>query len=351
MNGVLGFVDLLGKSDLEQHDRIRYTQIIKRSGHRLLDTINDLIDISRIEAGQIKIKYQSISLKQTLDELIAFFKPQSEEKGLELKYFCELPPELDSFITDDILLYGILSNLIKNAIKYTKKGFVELGCRTKDETKKIIFYVKDSGIGIPPNRQKAIFNRFEQADIEDRGAMEGSGLGLSIALGYARLLHGEIKLESQENVGSTFTLILPIKEKYQDLKKSDLPKTKKVKKDNPMQNKNILIAEDDEANRLFLSTILKDKFAHIYLAHNGLEAVELMDQEKNIDVILMDIKMPKMNGYEASKIIKSKYPIVKIIAQTAYALEGDKEKALAHGCDAYIAKPFRPEQLMEVIEA
>jgi signal transduction histidine kinase len=206
MNGILGFADILLDEELSGDDRERYIRIIQSSGERLLKTVNDIIEISKIETGQIALSFKEVDICREIRELGRFFKAEAEKKGLIFRY--NLSCEEMSIITDPVKLNSILSNLIKNAVKFTDIGFITIGVKHEDGHN--LIFVRDTGDGIPQHRQQAIFNRFEQADIEDRKALQGSGLGLAIAKSYVELLGGKIWVESIEKKGSTFYVKLPL---------------------------------------------------------------------------------------------------------------------------------------------
>jgi len=345
MNGILGFTNLLKEHDLTGEQQQQYIEIIKKSGERMLNTVNDIIEISKIETGQIKISKTKVNIIELLLTLHVFFSFEAEKKGLKLFIDNKLSEDGSLVITDKNKLSSILSNLIKNAIKYTEKGIIKIGCKKNVDL--LEFYVEDTGAGIPSDRKKAIFNRFEQADIEDKQVHEGSGLGLAIVKSYVEMLGGTVWVESEENKGSTFFFTIS----YNPAK----PETKsKINVQNKIPDKtkkrNILIVEDDDISALYLSTILKDFAKNIQIASNGLEAVEICKNNPNFDLVLMDIKLPRMNGLKATEKIRKFNKKVKIIAQTAHALEGDKEKAIIAGCDDYISKPIDEKKLVALIE-
>jgi hypothetical protein len=336
MSGILGFISLLEEPGLSEEKRKSFTQVIYRSSDRLLNTINDIIAISKIESGQVVVEESEVSVNNLLDEISDFFTPEAEEKGLKLIINKTLNKRDCCTNTDNDKLYRILSNLTKNAIKFTDKGSITIGYTLKKEGHKprLEFYVEDTGIGIPENRQQAIFNRFEQADIEDTRAYEGSGLGLAICKAYAEMLGGEIHVISEEQKGSTFVFTIPYKTSL-----ISIEKCKEINKlpDRVLGNIKIklLIAEDDQFCYEFIETILEDPSFELIRATDGVETVELCKKHPDIDVILMDIKMPVLNGYEATKQIRSFNKDVKIIAQTAFALEGDRDKAIEAGCNDF----------------
>lgn len=345
MNGILGFASLLKIPDLNEKQLRKYVSIIEKSGARMLNIINDLIDISKIEANQMEISISECNINEQLEYLYTFFKPEADRKGIELSYGITLISEKSTINTDREKFYAILTNLIKNSIKYSDEGSISFGYVKKGEM--LEFYVKDTGIGIPFSRQKAIFNRFVQADIEDIRALEGAGLGLSISKAYVEMLGGEIWLESEEGKGSHFYFTIPYlnetKEKGGIEPKIDLeniPATKKLK---------VLIVEDEEFSDTYLTIILKEISNEILHSTTGIEAIEICKEHPDIDLILMDIKMSGMDGYDATMAIRKFNRDVIIIAQTAYALEGDKEKAIAIGCNDYISKPVDKDKLLEII--
>lgn len=346
MNGILGFVKLLTKPDLGKDKIDKYSGIISKSSDRLLKTINDIIDISKIEAGEMPVSTAETSINSVMDELLSFHSSEANLKGLSLVLVPSPSGEQIDIITDSHKLYVILSNLTKNAIKFTEKGSVTLGYTLKDSF--IEFIVKDSGIGIPQDRIEAIFNRFEQADIEDKRGYEGSGLGLAISKAYAEMLDGEIFVESVEGEGSKFTLTIPY---IKIEKKENAGISEKINSFSEKTRKmNLLIVEDDEVSVELLETMLHDIFQKTHVARNGMEAVRLCREDPEIDLVLMDIKMRVLNGYEATKQIREFNKDVIIIAQTAYALSRDRELSIEAGCDDHISKPIDLNELLGKIE-
>jgi PAS domain S-box-containing protein len=347
MNGILGFTNLLEKPSLSTEDMKSYIDIIKKSGERLLGTVNDLIDISKLETGQVNIVITDTYINELLDTLTRFFLPEAGEKELRLSCNKAFADQYVCIRTDEQKLNSVLTNLLKNAIKYTKKGSVECGYREvqKDKRTMLEFYVKDTGIGIQENRQHAVFNRFEQADIDDRHAYEGSGLGLTIAKNLVELLGGEIWLESSPGEGSTFFFTIPLV--TSEGKEEVSFEAKPIAGQSDLKGRmKILIAEDDVASFLHLSILVKEMTRELLHATSGSEAVKACRENPDIDLVLMDIKMPHMNGLEATRIIREFNPKVVIIAQTAYALTGDHEKSLEAGCNDYITKPILIEDLI-----
>ncbi len=283
-----------------------------------------------------------------LKTLCSFFLRETSAKGLELR--CQRPLSDQEMIirTDEQKLNSVLTNLVKNAIKYTHEGSVEFGYNKRESNNGVVleFYVKDTGIGIPEDRQEAVFNRFEQADIEDRFAYEGSGLGLTIAKSLVDLMGGEIWLESSVDKGSTFFFTIPYVSSEEEKEPEDL-ETKSVNNNDLMRGKmKILIAEDDMASFRHLSIVLRELSKEIIHVTSGSEAVKACRDNPDIDLVLMDIKMPIMNGLEATRQIREFNSSIIIIAQTAYALAGDKEKAMGAGCNDYLPKPIKKNELL-----
>jgi len=346
MNGIFGFSSLLKDTNLSSKEQQSYIDVIMISGKRMLDTLNDLMDISKLETDQVKLKYSNTNVNNELRNIYTFFKPEVDRKGIIFSLTTPLKDYDVNISTDKEKLYAILSNLVKNAIKYTHTGNIDFGYKKID--KFLEFYIVDTGIGIPKDRQKAIFDRFIQADIEDVKVYEGAGLGLSISQGYIKMLKGEIWVESAEGAGSQFYFTIP----YHPDKKEKVKQTNKqnnIKLPNPKLNLQVLIVEDEEVADNYLSIILDDVTSSILHAKNGLEAVEIYRSNPTTDLILMDIKMPVMSGYEATRKIREFDKEVVIIAQTAFALVGDREKALDAGCNDYISKPINKDKLVEII--
>ncbi|MBC8319339.1 MAG: PAS domain S-box protein [Bacteroidetes bacterium] len=347
MNGILGFTSLLQEPGLTGEQRQEYIDIIEISGNRMLNTINDIMDISMVETGQVKLYLSLTNVNNELLNLYKFFRSEVEKKGMQFTYKTALPDKDVNINTDRDRFYAILSNLIKNAIKYSHKGSIDFGYEKKGEY--IEFYVNDTGIGIPENRQKAVFERFVQADIEDVHVFEGSGLGLSICKAYVELLDGQIWLESVEGKGSKFYFTIPCSTDKKDVTTIDDEIVSVPEMAASSKKLSILIAEDEEIADAYLSIILKDVSRKILHAKTGLDTITIVRDNPTINLILMDIKMPIVSGYEATRQIRKFNKNVVIIAQTAYALEGDREKAIEAGCNDYISKPIDKDELMEMI--
>jgi signal transduction histidine kinase len=353
MNGIMGFASLLKEPDLTGEEIRNYTDIIIKSGERMLNIINNLIDISKIEAGQISLTLSDCNINEQLNYLQMFFYPEAKKKNLNLTYTTEFTDDESAIITDSEKLYAILSNLIKNSLKFTHKGSIEFGYRKKSGF--LEFYVKDTGIGIPKNRQEAIFDRFVQADIEDKEVYEGAGLGLSITKAFVELLGGEIWLESVVDQGTCFYFTIPLKKangtSVKETKKAEKTEKESIVNKFMFGDLKVMIAEDESVSDQYLTAVISEITGNIFHARTGKEAVEIFKKNPDIDLILMDIKMPVMNGYEATKEIRKLSKEVVIIGQTAYAMFGDREKVIKAGCNEYITKPVDKEELTELINS
>ena len=345
MNGIMGFADLLKEQELSGEKQLEYIRIIEKSGVRMLNIINDIISISKIEAGLMEVSISETNFNEQLDYIFTFFKPEAENKGIQLSYHKFLPFKDAIINTDKEKVYSILTNLVKNAIKYTDEGFIDFGYTLKNNF--IEFYIKDSGIGVPIDRKEAIFERFVQADIEDKRALQGAGLGLAITKAYVEMLNGEIWIESEEGKGSVFYFTLP----YNKALEEPVAENHILQYDNEIINTDIkiLIVEDDEISDILISKMLEKISKKLLHVRTGIDAVETYRNNPDIDLILMDINLPIMDGYEAIRQIREFDNDVIIIAQTAYALIGDKEKSIEMGCNNYISKPIDQTILKNLI--
>jgi len=356
MNGILGFSQLLEEPDLSGEEQHEYIRIIQKSGARMLNTINEIIDISKIESGLMTVTISDFNINELVENVYSILKPDAIAKNLSIS-FCNSLPLKNAYVkTDKEKLYSILINLVKNAIKYTDKGSIEFGYKLKNsqtdsvsESVELEFYVKDTGIGVAKDRQDAIFERFIQADIVDKHARQGAGLGLSISKSYVELLGGKIWLVSEFGIGSTFHFTLPEQKLYNEKKEAcnfDLT----IGLEDKTLNLKLLIVEDDEASNLYISTIAKKISNNILHSKTGSEAIKACKINQDIDLILMDIRMPEMDGYEATRQIREFNKEVIIIAQTAYGLCGDREKVIEVGCNDYISKPIKKDELLALIK-
>jgi hypothetical protein len=351
MNGILGFSELLKSPDLTGDQQQQYISIIEKSGKRMLNIINDIVDISKIESGLVNVTVSDTSITELYSFIFKFFKPEAENKNIQLICKNDITAKDFSIQTDKEKVYAVLTNLVKNAIKYTLTGTIELGYRVtaESETPEIEFYVKDTGIGIAPNRQHEIFERFIQADIADKMALQGAGLGLSISKAYVEMLGGKIWVESEEGKGSAFYFTLPFNPATA-LKRNDEQTSVYENISDTDKKLKILIVEDDDTSEMLISITVGQLSRELMKSRTGAEAIEICRQNSDIDLVLMDIKMPGMNGYEATRQIREFNKDVVIIAQTAYGLTGESEKAMQAGCNSYLAKPISAIELLALIQ-
>ena len=351
MNGILGFTELLKEPGLDNQQHLQYLEVIQKSGARLLNIINDIINISKIESGLMQVLLSETNINEQIEYITTFFRPEVERKGMQIDFENALPTVKAFIHSDHEKIYAILTNLVKNAIKFSNHGSIKLGyevIQSENNESQLKFFVKDTGIGIDKEKQDVIFKRFIQVDIFDKMARQGAGLGLSISKAYVELLGGKIWVESEKEKGSTFYFTIPchFTTKEGMKKQLDLP----VFQDEGIRkNLTILIAEDDEESEMLMVMTVKKFGREILIARNGFEAVEVCRKNPNIDLILMDVQMPGMSGFEAAQQIRLFNQNVVIIAQTALALDGDKAKAIHSGCNDYISKPISRNTLIDLL--
>jgi PAS domain S-box-containing protein len=354
MNAIMGFTELLLTTNPDKKEQSEFLKLIRTSSGDLLTIIEDLIDIAKIESKQFKIKFKECRPFNIISDLQIVFQEVLKRFGIHDTV--ELLIKVDDadkdivFYSDGERLKQVLNNLLNNAAKFTDNGFIEFGYKIIDHSN-IFFFVRDSGPGIPDQMKEKIFERFIQLESQNTKDHRGAGLGLAICKNIVNLLGGEIWVESGTGKGSDFFFQLPMREVPVEFERDTdkLPAQKIHTKRNWVDRK-ILVAEDDESNFLYLSETLKSTGAKILRAKNGLEAINIAESEERLDCILMDIKMPEISGLEATKYIVRVRPEIPIIAQTAFALDGDKEKCMSAGCCAYITKPVDAEKLFILME-
>ncbi len=351
MNGIMGFTSLLKETNLTAENQQEYIKIIDQSGTRLLNIINDIIDISKIESNQMMVSLSETNVNEKIKFIYDFFKPEASSKGIYLDFKNGLAKKEAFITTDGEKIYAVLTNLVKNAIKFCDNGIIDFGYELKTDRKspELEFYVKDSGVGIPNGRQHAVFDRFIQADISDKRAFQGAGLGLSISKAYVEMLGGKIWVESEVGVGSSFYFTIP----YNAIQKTETAPIKTLQEkesENQVKNLKILIVEDDAISKLLIMKAVTKFSSEILTVSTGIKAVEACRNNPDIDLIMMDINMPVMNGYEATKEIRQFNKKVIIIAQTANAFAGDKNNAIAAGCNDYISKPINRDLLNKMVQ-
>jgi signal transduction histidine kinase/CheY-like chemotaxis protein len=344
MNAIIGFSGLLSDQNVEAEKRTQYTDIIVQSSNHLLSVINDIMRIASIEAGQENLAESQFDLNAALEYLHEQFWLKAREQNTSLELKVNLPETEIEIIADETKLVQVLANLIDNALKFTKKGSVTFGYMIRDN--ELEFFVQDSGIGIAPELHQEIFKRFHQVESTNTRKFGGSGLGLSISKAYVELMGGRIWVTSELNQGSVFYFTIPFKTANTE----NTPTAIKGETDEPdlSSQKTLLIAEDEESNFNLLKEQLSGMKINILRARNGVEAVELC-RTKVIDLILMDIKMPLMDGFMATRQIREFMPDIPIIAQTAYDTEADKELAYASGCTSFISKPLKKDVVLSTI--
>jgi len=347
VSGMVGFASLLRSEELDSETKKLYIDIIESSSKQLLNLVNDIIDISRIEAGELKINKAPCELHKILKETETLFEQLKHTRGKgNLKIKLNVPEKVKELfiLTDPDRLKQILINLIGNALKFTEEGSIDFGYEI--ENNRLRFFVSDTGIGMTEEDLKVVFERFKRTEQAHR-KYDGTGLGLAITKGLLDLLDGSVSVKSQVGKGSVFTFTIP----YEPVKPEQAKSPKeKVTDTERLRGKKILIAEDEKINRMYLEIILKDLPIQIFWAQNGLEALEIFREHEEISLVLMDIKMPLMDGEEAMQKILALKPGTRIVAQTANALSSDREKYLESGFVDHITKPIDKKQLIQIME-
>lgn len=337
LNAICGFAELINHSDLQKDKLSDYTSIIVASSHQLLNIVTDVLTISTLETDQEVVHIDPVSVNDIIDTLFADFSKRVKGRNLSLHISKALTSNC-IINTDGPKLQQVLNLLLNNAIKFTHAGRIDFGYQIASD--QLTFFVKDTGIGINPAKHQIIFNRFRQADDAVHIKYGGTGLGLSICKGFVELMGGSIWVESQPGQGSTFFFTIP----YQPVKEQEQT-TAPETKDGPHS---ILIAEDEEYNLYYVREILTEMELNVVYAQNGQEAVTACQQNNDIRLVLMDIKMPVMDGYTAAKLIKKVRPNLPIIAQSAYAF-GQATLEYAGTFDGYLPKPFSAEELEKTV--
>ncbi|NVO09229.1 MAG: PAS domain S-box protein [Bacteroidales bacterium] len=358
MNAVLGFIRILKEEEVLSEAGKQYIELISNSGMQLISIIEDIIDTSKIQANQLRLSIQEFDLNVLLADIFTVFSTQIKEKPTKSTLL--LPPVLGNtspFIinSDDLRIRQILINLLSNAVKFTPKGVIEFGYSIiiDDENPLIKLFVKDTGIGLAPEKQELIFERFRQADDSYTRVYGGSGLGLAISKGLIELLGGEIWVESEVDKGSTFYFTLPINCVFTEIKeKLDLVEDMGLNRVNGLNwsDKTFLIIEDIKDIQFYLKKVFERTGANLLFADSLKEARQLFTDNKRIDLVLLDIRLPDGDGYDLALEFKSAKPEIPIIAQTAFAMSGEREKSASYGCDDYITKPIDPDLLLLKIQ-
>jgi CheY-like chemotaxis protein len=349
LNAILGFSQLLSNSELTDITKKQYIDIINSKGSALTRLINDIIDFNKIEKGELTIVRSSVNINRLLSDIYNFYLTDLalfKREGIELKLSIPDGTDFLDLLTDEGRIVQVLENLIDNALKFTERGVVEFGYTIVNDS--INLFVRDTGVGIDPKIQEFIFEKYRQLDSSMSSG--GAGLGLKISKEIVSLLGGRISIDSEVGVGTTVYAQLPIARCIDEGSSVDEEFNNSERKVD-FKNKVILVVDDEEVNYLILNELLTVWGATTIWAKNGKEAVELVNSmNQNIDAILMDIRMPVMDGYAATMEIKQINSRIPIIAQTAYASDEDRLKAEAAGCNGYITKPIETNILSEVLE-
>ena len=345
LNGIIGFADLITKNDITNEEKLSFISMIKSSSKRLLDTMTSYMDISMIVTGNMQLQQKPFDLHQLLHSMYDQFKPMCVIKNITLNLRVPDPSNFLVLNADMSIYTKILSHLLDNAVKFTSEGEISFGYSRQGSIFR--FFVSDTGVGIQKEIQPVIFEQFMQEDDSNIRAFDGSGLGLSIVRGLVRLLGGDIEFESEKGHGTTFFFHIPCEEIPFFKDQGPVKPDKVIQTGKPV----ILIAEDDETNYLYIKTILQRKGYSIIWASNGKEAVDLCESHPEISLVIMDIKMPEMDGLAATRLIKTRRPDLTIIAVTAFAMSGDEQMATEAGCDDYIAKPIMEDRLISKVSS
>lgn len=343
MNGIIGFTELLHDKNLTESEKKQYISTITNSSYRLLETVNQILDISLIESGNLVIREQKVNLNRLIREYVSVYTPLVNTKT-SLSYTTSLNDDNCTILSDESKLRMIMNNLIGNAVKFTEEGFIRFGYRHTDE--QLEFYVEDSGIGINEETLGSIFTRFQKPEWSNGRFYEGMGLGLAICKETLELMKGSINVTSKQDEGSVFRFTIPY---------TPAPVEEEIRAVAPpdtysdLKGLVLLIVEDDDSNYRYIREIFQHADFQILRAENGRKAVDLCTNNPEINMVLMDIRLPGLNGYDATRLIKAVRPELPVIAQTAYALAEEPEHAADAGCNDYISKPFRKTALINLI--
>lgn len=351
LNAIIGFSGLMINPDID-NDLTSNLKIIQNSGQHLLGLVEEILDISMIETGQIKINYEKVGVNNILYEVKNIILGEKLEfNKSQIDLVLKIDPGMSEIyiISDSRKLKQVLINLLKNSLKFTEKGYIEFGYSeiSNAGNKFLKFYVKDTGIGIDKKNHDVIFTIFRQVDDRYTRKYGGTGIGLSIAKKIVGMLGGEIWVESEPGKGSEFSFTIPF---VTEGERAEVRISDQVNvTENNFSGKTILIAEDDHASFEFLRLLLKRMHVRVLWAKTGTEAIKIIENDSSIDLVLMDIKMPEVDGYEVTRRVKKNRPDLPVIAQTAYATTADMEEAFIAGCDDYISKPIQTKLLTDIL--
>jgi len=342
MNGIIGFSELLAGSGLSE-DKVRfYSKVIVESSHQLLHILDDLLDISKIEAGSVNLSFEEMNVNDMLNDLFLFYNPMTDNKEISLYLHKPLRNEQCIISSDPKRLRQVFTNLLSNAFKFTLNGSIRFGYERMNDH--FHFFVQDTGVGICANNKKKIFERFWQEESRHTRNFGGTGLGLSISQKLVEIMGGEIWVESEKGKGAVFYFTIPV---FSDCNHPQDVLLKKNMVDH-LESITILVAEDEEINFMLVEEILAGEDVKIIHARNGVEAVDLF-KKNHVDMVLMDLKMPLMDGYQALEAIRKIDPESFVVALTAYALPEEKEKGRKSGFNHYLVKPLKKDLLLGII--
>ncbi len=348
MNSIIGFSELLLEKGFSEEEKREFVNIVIQNGKNLLNLINDIIDIAKIESGYLNIEEGSCNPALILNNLHISYKNQIEKQEKKLTFSLKHPEDrIEPFLSDKYRVQQILMNLISNAIKFTQEGKVSIEYYLDKEKKRIVFQVSDTGIGIPESEKDKIFERFGRVKTNYMKDSDGTGLGLFITKQLTTLLGGNIWFDSKLHKGSVFYLSLPYVVTGEKKTNTDAYTTRNIF---DFSDKLFLIVEDIDSSYLLLKNLLTNYNAKVMRAVNGQEAIKMASTVDDISIVLMDMKMPEVDGYTATREIKKIRPELPVIAQTAFALVGEDDKCLKVGCEDYVTKPINTRELLEKIE-
>jgi two-component system CheB/CheR fusion protein len=351
LNGILGFANLMELREFKREKEIEYLRIINNSGKVLLNLINDIIDIAKIEAGQINIEKSDVDLHTIFSELSEFYdseKQRRDKANLEIVPIIPEDPALRFVATDPFRLRQVISNLINNSLKFTDQGSIEFGYVSANNN--LLFFVKDTGIGMSDNDTRIIFERFKQVGMSSR-KKEGTGLGLAISKGLVEILGGNIWVQSQLGVGSEFFFTIPLEVIDPKRQTDTLPYFSPARVEYKWPGKTVLLVEDEDVNYVYINELLEITGINLLHVSTAEEAINICKSAFKIDLILMDMRLPGINGFDATRVIKKLRSDVPIIAQTAFAMENERKNCLDAGCDHYLTKPFDQNILFKTLNS
>ena len=339
LNAIVGFSEFMTDEALPDDKRALYSRTIIKSSNQLLSLMDNIINMALLESGQAKVQKKQVGINQLLNDVYNQIQVTAAKPDITLRVNSQIPRNSDEVLLDQTKVVQILFNLLSNAYKFTRKGLIQFGCRLKNN--QLEFFVEDSGVGFPAEKRALLFEKFHQGSNSITGLKDGMGLGLALTQSYLKLLGGTFDMESEPNEGTTIRFRLP----YEPATAETAAPL--VKENIELQPKaTLLVADDVQVNQIIIQEMLDDQDITTLYASNGQEAIDMVQKHPEISVVLMDVKMPVMSGYEATAAIKKLRPDLPVIAQTAYALSGDKDKALAAGCDDYLSKPIKREALL-----